>query len=140
MSDTSPFHNEDVAIERRDAPVWLVGILAAGVVAFVVLSSPTAFQYSTRFAEFTLRNRMPAISPFRPFAVAGGLMSYAVDGVKYWGQGAVYVDRILKGEKPADLPVQQPTDFELVINAKTAKALGITIPPSLLARADKLIE
>ena len=79
---------------------------------------------------------MPAIYPWRHFVTAGGLMCYAVDLLELWRRSASYVDRILKGEKPADLPVQAPIKYELVINLKTAKAVGLTVPPTLLARAD----
>ena len=84
--------------------------------------------------------RMPAIYPFRFLAELGGLISYGVDPADLVGRAASYVDRILKGEKPADLPVQAPTKYELVINMKTAKVLGLDVPPSLLARADEVIE
>jgi len=86
------------------------------------------------------RYRLPAISPFRYFATAGGVVSYGSDAIDLWRRSASYVDRILRGAKPADLPVQAPTKFELVINLKTAKALDLTVPPTLLSRADEVIE
>jgi putative ABC transport system substrate-binding protein len=108
--------------------------------AFVVLSSPTAFQYSARFAEFTLRNRIPAISPFRPFAVAGGLMSYGPDLDLFFRRTAFTIARILSGAKASDIAAEQPTKYELAINLKTAKSLGLTMPKSLLLRADEVIQ
>ena len=86
------------------------------------------------------QHRLPAVYPLHIFATDGGLISYGPDVVDGFRQAASYVDRILKGEKPADLPVQAPTKYELVINLKTAKALGLTIPPAVLGRADEVIE
>ena len=90
--------------------------------------------------DLAARHQLPAVYPFGFHARDGGLVSYGVDQVDQWRRAATYVDRILRGTKPADLPVQQPTNYELVINLKTAKTLGLTIPPSLLARADEVIE
>jgi putative ABC transport system substrate-binding protein len=91
-------------------------------------------------AELAINHRLPTMSNFKDAVEAGGLMSYSPSWDDLYRRGAIYVDKILKGAKPADLPVEQATKFELVINLKTAKVLGLTIPPSLLARADQVIE
>ncbi|HKF09449.1 MAG TPA: ABC transporter substrate binding protein [Xanthobacteraceae bacterium] len=91
-------------------------------------------------ATLALQYKLPSVYPFRYFVSAGGLMSYGPDQSDEYRRAATYVDRILKGEKPADLAVQAPTRYELVINLKTAKALGLTVPDSLLARADEVIK
>ena len=103
---------------------------------------PTAQTLIYRDLIITLaaRHQLPTIYPYRYFVTAGGLMCYGPDEIEQYRRGASYIDRILKGEKPADLPVQAPTKYELVINLKTAKALGLTLSPSVLARADEVIE
>jgi putative ABC transport system substrate-binding protein len=108
--------------------------------ALVVLDDPLTMSYRGRIAELAAKYRLPAMYRFRDFADAGGLMSYGANVVDLWRRAAAYVDKILKGAKPGDLPIEQPTQFELVINMKTAKALGLRIPPSLLVRADQVIE
>jgi putative tryptophan/tyrosine transport system substrate-binding protein len=106
----------------------------------VVTASPFGANHPDVVAELAARYRLPAVYPFRYFILAGGLISYGADLVRQSRPAAAYVDRILKGEKPADLPVQAPTKYDLAINLKTAKALGLEVPPSLLARADEVIE
>jgi putative tryptophan/tyrosine transport system substrate-binding protein len=108
--------------------------------ALLVIEDPVMFHRRTLIVEFAARQHVPAIYALRQFAEAGGLMTYGVDLKDCYRRGAVLVDKILKGAKPADRPVEQPTKFELVINLKTAKALGLTIPPSLLGRADEVIQ
>jgi ABC-type uncharacterized transport system substrate-binding protein len=102
--------------------------------------NPVAYANRGRIARFAQRNRLPSMYGTRDFADAGGLMAFGPSAADLWRRAATYVDKILKGANPADLPVEQPTKFELVINLKTAKALGLTIPPSLLQRADQVIE
>jgi putative ABC transport system substrate-binding protein len=106
----------------------------------VIQPNPRIDELRGRIAELALRHRVPTVASFREYAEDGVLLSYSADLGALHRRAATYVDRILKGAKPADLPVEQPTKFELVINLKTAKALGLTIPPSVLARADELIQ
>src|SRR5262245_59731589 len=106
----------------------------------ILTSGAQGIRYGERIIALAARYRLPAIYPYRFLAAEGGLLSYAADSVEPYRQGAAYVDRILKGEKPDDLPVQQPTKFDLVINLKTARTLGLDVPATLLARADEVIE
>jgi putative ABC transport system substrate-binding protein len=106
----------------------------------VVMPDSFNIVHRDRIVTLAAQHRLPAISPYRFTVTEGGLVSYGVDQVDLFRRAAAYVDRILKGEKPADLPVQAPTKFELVINLKAAKALGLVIPDKLLALADEVIE
>ncbi len=108
--------------------------------ALLVLQGEIAFAHRQRIVELAARSRLPAMYDLRPFVEAGGLISYSADLIENWRQAARFVDKILKGAKPADLPVEQPTRFELIINLKAAKALGLTIPYAVRLRADEVIE
>jgi putative ABC transport system substrate-binding protein len=108
--------------------------------AVVILASPMHYLHLRRIADLAIKSRLPAASDFREFADAGGLLSYGPSLPDLYRRSATYVDKILKGANPADLPIEQPTKFELVVNAKTARALGITISRSLLVRADQVIQ
>jgi len=112
----------------------------AGAQAVVLMESPRTVGNRAIIAALGLKHRLPVMSQFRLLVEAGGLMSYGPDLIDLFARAASYIDKILKGTKPADLPIEQPTKFELVINLKTAKALGLTIPPSLLQRVDQVIE
>jgi len=107
--------------------------------ALLVAGGSTFLVNRVKLAELALKARLPSMFSFRESVQAGGLMAYAVNMADFVGHAAVYVDKILKGAKPADLPVERPTKFELVINLKTARSLGLTMPPALLQRADELI-
>jgi putative ABC transport system substrate-binding protein len=131
------------SIEVRDADGFLSALprLARRPPGAVKMITDTlTFTYREILADFTLKNRVPGIMASREFAEAGGLISYGPKTLDLFRRAAIQIDKIFRGARPADLPVEQPTTFELVINAKTAKALGLTIPPSLLARADQVIE
>ena len=112
----------------------------ARVDALTVVSTPMFSSERRRLVDLAAKRRLPTVFPFKSYVEAGGLMSYGPNLDHLFWRAATYVDRILKGTKPGDLPVEQPTKFELVINLKTAKALGLTIPQSVLARADQVIE
>jgi putative ABC transport system substrate-binding protein len=108
--------------------------------ALLVLAGPVWPSQRKQVVDLAAKSRLPAIYPFPEFVEAGGLMSYSANVNDLFRRAATYVDKILKGAKPADLPVEQPTKFELVINLKTAKQIGVTIPQSVLYRADKVIK
>jgi putative ABC transport system substrate-binding protein len=118
----------------------LAALTRASATALVVLDDQITFAARRRIAEIAVQRRIPAIYGSSLFVEEGGLLSYSADLVDLFRRSATYIDRILKGAKPADLPVEQPTKFELAINLKTAKALGLTIPPGILLRADRVVE
>ena len=127
------------AVTADEVPRALAAAVAARADALHVTPSPLNARMLERIVEFAQLNRWPSIYGERNFVIAGGLMSYWSDWIAVRRRGAVYVDKILKGAKPGDLPIEQPTKFELVINLRTADALGLTVPQSLLLRADELI-
>ena len=122
-------------LERR-----ITAFAGAAGSGLIVSANPSVVVHRELITKLAVQHKLPAIYNSREAVDIGGLFSYAADFVDQFRRAASYVDRILKGEKPADLPVQQPTKFELVINLKTAKTLGLTIPPTLLGRADEVIE
>jgi putative ABC transport system substrate-binding protein len=135
--ELSPVDLRDAGDIERLTATFAGGSPSGGL---IVTSTGLTIMNRDLISSLAARHRLPAVYSFRYFVTAGGLISYGPDPVDVYPRAAGYVDRILKGEKPADLPVQAPTKYELVINLKTAKALGIDIPPQLLARADEVIE
>src|SRR6516162_95943 len=137
-----------LGIELRPIDLRDPGEIERGVLAFarepnsglIIVGAPSGVVHRDLIIALAARHRLPAVYPYPAFAHSGGLISYGPDAVDQYRRAAGYVDRILKGAKPADLPVQAPTKYELVINLKTAKSLGLEVPPSLLARADEVIE
>jgi putative ABC transport system substrate-binding protein len=130
-------------LEARTAdevPRVLQAAVPAGVGGLLVLGDPLMYSLRREIADLSVKLRLPTVYPSREWAEAGGLLSYGADRRQLYRRAAEYVDKILKGARPGDLPVEQPTKFELVINLKTAKALGLTIQPSFLQRADQVIE
>jgi putative tryptophan/tyrosine transport system substrate-binding protein len=110
------------------------------VEALYVVADVQFVLHAARLADLAMKSRLPSMHQLRSLVEAGGLMSYGHSAADQWRSAATFVDKLLKGAKASDLPVEQPTKFELVLNLKTAKALGLTIPPTLLARADEVIE
>ncbi|MGA8887667.1 MAG: ABC transporter substrate-binding protein, partial [Pseudolabrys sp.] len=134
---------EVTPVNMRDAPEIeraAAAFARAPNGGLIVTASPLAQRHRDVIVALAARHKLPAVYFERSFVAAGGLISYGADQIDQFRRAAGYVDRILKGEKPADLPVQAATKYQLVINLKTAKALGLTIPPSVLARADEVIE
>ena len=126
--------------DPRDYDAAFVAIKRDGAGAVIVVQSSAFFASYQRLSDLALTHRLPSVGGSKEYSEAGGLMSYGADYPDLFQRAAVFVDKILKGAKPADLPIEQPTKCELVINLKTAKALGLKIPPSLLLRADQVIE
>jgi putative ABC transport system substrate-binding protein len=149
-----PFRKEaDTAARRRGVTLYFVEVRAKSDVtnafstvgssrvdAVIIFGGPALWSYRKQIADLAKKSRLATVYRYREGPEAGGLMSYGPSLMDSWRRAATYVDKILKGAKPSDLPVQQPTQFELVINLKTAKAIGLTIPPSLLGRADEVIQ
>jgi putative ABC transport system substrate-binding protein len=128
------------ARDRAELDVAFVAMAKERAGAVVVLTDTVFLLHRARLVDLAARNRLPSMHGLRDYVESGGLMSYGTNGPDLFRRAARFVDRILKGTKPADLPVEQPTTFELVINLRTAKALGLTIPPAVLARADEVIQ
>jgi putative ABC transport system substrate-binding protein len=126
--------------DSSDVPKALDGALRGGAGGLITIEDPFTVNYRVQIVDFAARNRLPAMYGLREFVDVGGLLSYGPSLVDLSRHVAQYVDKILKGAKPGDLPIEQPTKFELVINLKTAKALGLTIPQSVLLRADEVIQ
>ena len=128
------------ASDEKELDAALRAMARARPVGLIVFEDPTLIIHRRRIIDFAAQHRIPTVYTSSGWAERGGLMEYAVDVQEMYRRAAVYVDKILKGAKPADLPIEQPTKFELVINLKSAKALGLTIPPSVLLRADQVIQ
>ena len=153
QSEVASLQNAEMASQSLDLRLHPVGVrrsedlekafaamLQQQAEALITVASTMLAANRTRISELAEKHKLPTMLPGKAFVEAGGLMSYGPDAKDSFRKAAVYVDRILKGAKASDLPIEQPTKFELVINLQTAKALGLTIPPSVLGRADQVIE
>jgi putative ABC transport system substrate-binding protein len=134
--EVNPVNMNDAGNIERDVTAFARSLNGG----LIITSSGAAIRYRDLIITLAARHKLPAVYWERLFTASGGLISYGADLIDNYRRAAGYVDRILKGEKPADLPVQAPTKYETVINLKTAKALGLTVPQSILARADEVIE
>ena len=140
---TQPLGLKLVAVEARGLDTLeqaFVTMVREQMQAFILVADTVLFNYRQQIGVMAIRNRLPATSSLKEFAEAGLLLSYGPDFQTLYSGAAVFIDKIFKGAKPADLPVEQPTKFEMIINLRTAKALGVEVPPSVLARADEVIE
>ena len=155
LRDAGYVDGQNIRVEHRSVPGGVTSLplrrpeeidqvfataVKSGARATIFLTAPVIMQNREHIAEAAIRHRLPVISVFPLVTEAGGLLGYGPDFPQIFRRAATYVDRILKGAQPADLPVERPTKFELVVNAKTARALGLTIPPALLLRADRVID
>jgi putative tryptophan/tyrosine transport system substrate-binding protein len=128
------------ATKAEELDIAFASAAAQHADAMIVFGDALTYRYATQVSALAVKHRLPTISIFRHFPINGGLISYGPDLADLYFRAGGYVDKILKGAKSSDLPVEQPIKFQLVINMKTAKALGLTVPPILLARADEVIE
>jgi putative ABC transport system substrate-binding protein len=132
------------ALEVRGPNPDFEGVFEAAVKqrvsALITIRDAVTASHLKRIADLAIKRRLPSMNEDSPYVEAGGLMSYSANDAEQFRRAAVYIDKILKGAKPADLPVEQPTKFEMVINLKTAKQIGVTIPPNVLVRADRVIK
>jgi putative tryptophan/tyrosine transport system substrate-binding protein len=134
------FHTMEVDRQKPDLDAVFQSGLKAGVSAIATITGSLLFRHQKQITELAVKNRLPSMFEGSTWVESGGLISYSTDDLSLYRRAATYVDKILKGAKPADLPVEQPMKFEFVVNLKTAKQIGVTVPASVLARADKVIK
>jgi putative ABC transport system substrate-binding protein len=139
LRDLGYVEKNNIVFEYRFADGAFKAALKERANALSTATNPVITGHKERIMDFAAKNRLPAIYPRSEFVDAGGLMFYGVNFLDLWRRAATYVDKILKGTQPAELPVEQPTKFEFIINLKAAKQIGLTIPPNVLARADRVI-